>query len=100
MLITLAWSALVLAALPALLFVLNLRAYRPPPVPEGPGPEVSVLIPARDEEAAIGPAVEAALASRGVSLEVIVLDDHSCDATAVVVAGLAARDSRVLLIDG
>ena len=46
---------------------------------------VSVLIPARNEERSIQAAVEAALASVGVELEVVVLDDHSEDATAAIV---------------
>ncbi|OWK38304.1 Glycosyl transferase, family 2 [Fimbriiglobus ruber] len=56
-----------------------------------------MLIPARNEEQAIGAAVEAVLASEGVHLEVIVLDDHSTDGTAAVVAELAKKDSRVRL---
>src|SRR4051794_23185480 len=105
MLVVVAWLSVALAGLPALLFVKNLRAYRPPQKPEpeassGPGPSVSVLIPARDEERAIEAAVASALASRGVSLEVIVLDDHSRDATAAIVAGLSAVDARVRLIEG
>jgi hypothetical protein len=59
-----------------------------------------VLIPARDEERTIGPAVQAVLASRGVELEVLVLDDHSEDATADVVSAIAGRDSRVRLLRG
>ena len=91
-------TSLVFAALPAALFLDNLRLYRPPLAPPpGTRPSVSVLIPARDEEEAIGPAVEAALASTGVDLEVVVLDDHSRDGTAAVVRGLAGRDPRVSL---
>jgi hypothetical protein len=59
-----------------------------------------VLIPARNEERSIRAAVEAALAGRGVELEVVVLDDHSEDATARIVAELAARDPRVRLLQG
>lgn len=54
-----------------------------------------MLIPARDEERSIRGAVEAALASRDVDLEVIVLDDHSRDRTAEIVRGLG--DPRVRL---
>jgi hypothetical protein len=90
----LAAGALALATVPALLFLANLRDYRPPPAPPpgGPNVPVSVLIPARDEAHAIGPSVAAALASRGVAVEVVVLDDHSGDATASILAELAARD--------
>jgi hypothetical protein len=97
--IVLAFMSLILPVLPAYLFVRNLRAYRPPPRPE-PGaavPAISLLIPARDEAASIGQAVTAALASRDVTLEVIVLDDHSRDATARIVAEIARADSRVTL---
>ena len=48
--------SLILALVPAILFRANLRAYAPPPIP-GPDealPPISVLIPARNEEAAIG----------------------------------------------
>jgi len=44
------------------------------------------------------PAVLAALASEGVELEVIVLDDHSEDRTAEVVSSLARSDGRVRLV--
>ena len=95
---TLALLALVLALLPALLTACNLALYRPPPDPEqGAPPRLSLLIPARDEEAQIGPAVRAALASRGVELELLVLDDHSGDGTRAVVEALAAAEPRVRL---
>ena len=93
--------ASVLALIPAVLFHRNLRLYAPlPPVsppPEGEAPAVSVLIPARNEAASIRAAVEAALNSRDVALEVIVLDDHSEDETAAIVRQLAAEDHRVRL---
>jgi hypothetical protein len=102
MLVALALTAAVLAAIPAVLVWVNLRLYRAPPLlkqDEGtPRPAVSVLIPARNEESSIRDAVEAALASLGVEVEVIVLDDHSDDATGKVVAELAARDPRVHLL--
>ncbi|MEM6552650.1 MAG: glycosyltransferase family 2 protein [Planctomycetota bacterium] len=60
-------------------------------------PSVSVLIPARDEAEAIGPAVRSVLANTGVDLEVVVLDDESTDGTAGVVKGLMAEDDRVRL---
>jgi glycosyltransferase involved in cell wall biosynthesis len=91
---------MVLAAIPALVFLKNLRVYLTPPLPTAPAtlPGISVLIPARNEEAVIVAAVEAALASEGVDLEVLVLDDHSEDATAQLVAEIAKRDHRVRLL--
>jgi hypothetical protein len=100
--IVLALVALVMAAIPAWLFRANLSAYGRPPAPAASGtlPRVSVLIPARNEEQSILAAVEAALASEGVELEVLVLDDHSVDATAAIVRRLAEGDARVRLLDG
>ncbi|MEO7030642.1 MAG: glycosyltransferase family 2 protein [Acidobacteriaceae bacterium] len=85
---------------PALMFIVNLRSYLPPP-PIGGGADkahISVLIPARNEEANISAALESVLTSAGVALEVLVLDDASTDATAAIVATVAARDTRVRLL--
>ena len=94
----LAVMACVLAGIPTVLFFVNLRHHLRPPA-EGPSktPAISVLIPARNEEKNIGPAVKSILASEGVDLEVLVLDDHSEDATAEVVRDLAESDPRVRL---
>lgn len=95
----LAWLAVALAALPAVLGWINLRALRPPaPAPADPGTLVSVLIPARDEEARITAAVEAARASEGVAVEILVMDDGSTDATARLVEAQAVLDDRVRLL--
>lgn len=100
MLVALSLLALALAALYAGMTLVNLMAYRAPP-PPGPGiPRVSVLIPARDEEANIGAALDSVLASRGVELEAVVLDDGSSDATAEIVRARAKADPRVRLVEG
>jgi hypothetical protein len=85
------------ALLPALLFRRNLGLYAPPPPMQGDRPAISILIPARNEEGSIRGAVEAALASEGAEIEVIVLDDHSEDRTAAIVREIAARDPRARL---
>ena len=97
-----AWAGLVLAALPALLTIANLRLFRSPPEPPtgGPLPPVSVLVPARNEERAIGRLMADVLASEGVELELVVLDDSSDDRTAEIVAAVADRDPRVRLVRG
>ncbi|HKV10035.1 MAG TPA: glycosyltransferase [Thermoanaerobaculia bacterium] len=94
---TLAVIAALCALLPALVFWRNLRLFAPPPQSTPGRPAISVLIPARNEEGAIGGAVEAALASTEVDLEVVVLDDQSEDRTAEIVRAIAARDPRVRL---
>lgn len=85
-----------LAFIPFSLYFANLRLYQKPG--SKANGSVSVLIPARNEELSIRAAVEAALASEGVELEVIVLDDHSEDATASVVSEIAASDARARLV--
>jgi len=85
---------LVLALLPALNTLVNANLLRTPPLPAVP-PSVAILIPARDEEATIGACVEAALASQGADIEVIVLDDGSTDRTRAIVEAIAARDPRI-----
>ncbi|MFZ0826035.1 MAG: glycosyltransferase family 2 protein [Verrucomicrobiia bacterium] len=90
--------ALVLAGIPAVLFLLNLLIYRPLITRRlSPAPRLSVLIPARNEGSNIRAALEAALANRGCDLEIVVLDDHSTDHTAAMVSDLARHDDRVRL---
>lgn len=98
----LAFPALALAALPAILTIVNLRAFKraPSPAAGAEEPRVSVLVPARDEALVIGGLAERVLASRGVDLELVVLDDDSRDATADIVTALAARDPRVRVVRG
>lgn len=93
-----AWVCLVAAALPAVLAAFNALFFRPPPRDTALlTVAVSVLIPARNEEAGIAACAEAVLASTGVELEVIVLDDASTDRTAAVVQEIAAKDMRLRL---
>lgn len=68
--------------------------------PEDEQPAVSVLIPARDEEAGIRQSVQSVLDNAGVTLEVVVLDDGSTDATAHIVRSMSDEDPRVRLLDG
>ncbi len=88
------WLALVLAAGPLGLALVNLRLLRAPAWAEG-RPAVSVLIPARNEEANIAAACAAVLASEGVAIELVVLDDGSTDRTPEILAGIA--DDRLVI---
>lgn len=92
-------GALSAAAIPAVLFAINLWFFRQPGRPwnKRPLPPVSVLIPARNEEMSIAAAVQSVQASRGIEFELIVLDDGSTDQTAEIVQGIAAEDVRVRL---
>ena len=59
-------------------------------------PLVSVIIPARDEERAIGRTVSALLAQSYPALEIIVVDDRSTDTTPAILA--AFDDPRLIVI--
>jgi hypothetical protein len=92
------------ATLPAALWLWNVLLYREPDQTacEAVGTctlsrAVSVLIPARNEERSIAASLTSLLASRGVEMEIIVLDDGSTDRTAAIVSEWAARDPRVRL---
>ena len=95
-----AWLTLALAALPAVFGAVNLMLLPRLRSPAGavPGRLVSILIPARDEAGNIAACLEAVLASEGVAVEVVVMDDGSRDGTAAIVAGIAAADPRVRLL--
>ena len=90
------WATFALAALPAVMAGINLLVLRRPPLPATP-PSIAILIPARNEAAAIGACVDAALASAGADIEVIVLDDGSSDGTGAIVEARARGDARLRL---
>jgi chlorobactene glucosyltransferase len=79
---------------------LNLRALKKPrpdsPLPE-PAPLISVMVPARDEEANIETCLKSLQAQDYPNFEILVIDDHSSDNTSAIVRRLAAEDSRIRL---
>ena len=90
------------ATVPAALWLWNMLLYREPGadscaemghcvLPDA----VSVLIPARNEERVIAASLTSLLASCGVQIEIIVLDDASTERTAEIVLGFAARERSV-----
>jgi glycosyltransferase involved in cell wall biosynthesis len=92
------FASMFCAAVPAVLFCVNLRRYRAPLPAGDENSRVAVLIPARNEEANIAACVEGVLASVGADLDVLVLDDASTDRTAEVVQDRAQRDRRLRLV--
>jgi cellulose synthase/poly-beta-1,6-N-acetylglucosamine synthase-like glycosyltransferase len=91
---------LALAVLPALLSLANLLVlHRTPHFAPQENTLVSILIPARNEAHNIGRAIDAALASTGTEVEVLVMDDGSSDATADIVNAYVACDPRVRLLN-
>ena len=97
-LIAIAGVLLLFAAVPAVLFVVNLRQYHAPDSAAPTTLRVSVLIPSRNEEKNILACVESVLSSRDAEFEVLVLDDASTDHTAEIVRAMALRDARVRLV--
>jgi cellulose synthase/poly-beta-1,6-N-acetylglucosamine synthase-like glycosyltransferase len=96
--IWLAGLSCALAALPALLAAQNIRR-QPRARGTPPGPAlVSILIPARDEAQQLQACLDAALASEGVAIELLVMDDGSTDETPAIVRRAAAADERVRLL--
>ncbi|MDB4974630.1 MAG: glycosyl transferase, partial [Myxococcaceae bacterium] len=61
-------------------------------------PRLSVVIPARNEQADIEATVRSVLAQKGVQLEVIVINDHSTDRTGEILNRVASEDSRVRVL--
>src|SRR5215467_8607429 len=49
-------------------------------------PQVSVIIPARNEEASLGTCLESSVSQSGVNFEIIVVNDHSTDRTREIAA--------------
>jgi len=99
-----ALSLVILSGLPVVMMIKNLGLFTkatkdPELVQLGSQEQVSVLIPARNEEGSIRAALESVLRYDNPGLEVIVQDDCSEDATAAIVREVAVTDSRVRLID-
>jgi len=95
---TLSWAALVLAAIPFVLALVNLMLYTAPPPVRGRALRASVLIPARNEELRIERVLHAVMASEGIELEILVGDDNSTDLTASIITAMSAIDPRVRLV--
>ncbi len=88
-----------LAVIPAVLGSINLLLYRPiNKRAEDALPKLSILIPARNEEARITPVLQSVLACTGVEFEVVVADDSSTDATAQIVTDMAKSHPRLKLV--
>ncbi len=66
---------------------------------EEDNPTVSVIVPARNEEAALGACLESLTAQTGVVFEMIVVDDHSADRTRQIAESFAAKNNFVRVIE-
>lgn len=84
--------------LAALALDANRKRNRAVPPPIDPSLFVSVLIPAFNEALVIEGSIRRVLASRDVTVEVIVIDDGSKDATSAIVRAAFGQDARVQLL--
>ena len=87
---------LLVIALSNLRTLRRLGRYSPPPR----FPRVSILLPARNEEAVIGDCVRSLLAQDYPDFEMLVLDDGSTDGTGAVLAALVREDARLRVLSG
>jgi len=101
------WIVLCAAFLPALVFftvtnLANLRGLRRLDARGRPevGGLVSVVVPARNEEAGIERCVRSLLGQAGVACELIVVNDGSTDRTGEILRRIADEDPRLRVIDG
>lgn len=60
---------------------------------------VTVVVPARNEAARIGPCLDGLRAQQRPLIEVIVVDGHSTDATPMLVGAASAQDQRIRLLE-
>ncbi len=94
-LILCAWVAMTLDALLGRRHLPQLTAAPPP----GPRAAVSIIVPARNEAAALPGSLPALLAQTYPDLEVIVLDDRSTDATPAILSALRSPRLTVVRIE-
>jgi chlorobactene glucosyltransferase len=78
-----------------------LRTLEPatPPPPHS-APEVAIIVPARDEAANIGRCLQSLVAQSypNTHLRIVVVDDHSIDATPAIAAAFAAKHRQVTVL--
>jgi len=95
---------LIYGLLGMLLLVALFNVCTAPMVKNGPRPQarpkVSLLVPARNEEKSILTCLASLIGQDYEPFEIIVLDDHSIDATAALTQEFAIRDPRVRCIAG
>src|SRR5207302_9237868 len=61
---------------------------------------VSIIVPARNEEACLGSCLESLVAQTGIAFEIIVVDDHSTDHTAEIARSFATQPTGDLDREG
>lgn len=98
------FAALLLIPVAAVTLVALVNVLTAPTLDRAPAPRerprVSVLVPARNEEATLERCLAGLLDQDWPELEVLVLDDHSSDATGAIARRIAERDTRLRVLQG
>jgi glycosyltransferase involved in cell wall biosynthesis len=81
----------VLRGMPQLPDLTRIDAAALPPLPTGKGAHLTVVVPACNEEESIQATLRSLLASTGLRLEIIAVDDRSTDRTGVLMDQVAAE---------
>jgi len=70
------------------------------PPPPHRAPEVAIIVPARDEAANIGRCLQSLVEQSypKTQLRIVVVDDHSVDATPAIAAGFAAKHPQITVL--
>ena len=61
-------------------------------IEQTPQPQITVIVPARNEEQAIEQTLRSLLAQKGISLEILAVDDRSTDTTGEIMDRIAAEE--------
>ncbi|MGD0893777.1 MAG: glycosyltransferase family 2 protein [Terracidiphilus sp.] len=86
------WRAVAaLRGMPTLPDLTRMDADALPPLPEYDGPHLSVVVPACNEEESIEATLRSLLASTGLRLEIIAVDDRSTDKTGRLMEAIAVE---------
>lgn len=95
-LMALSWLHRSVMALRGMASVLDLTAIEKGQLlalPEGNGPDVTVVVPARDEQHSIEASLESLLGSEGVRAQIVAIDDRSEDRTGELMDAVASRSN-------
>jgi hypothetical protein len=93
-LMALSWLHRSVMALRGMASVLDLTAIEKdllPALPESDGPDVTVVVPARDEQDSIEATLESLLGSEAIHAQIVAIDDRSEDRTGEIMDRVASR---------
>ena len=96
-LMALSWlyrSVTALRGMASVLDLTNIDKRQLAELPAGPGPDVTVIVPARDEQNSIEASLDSLLQSEGVRAQIVAIDDRSADRTGELMDAVASRSNK------